>query len=164
MQQVKGKLLICGEGNFFEQTRALIRVHGVEGKVELRGYVPPGELKNITPTARAALMIFEATGMNQYHSLSNRFFDYIMAAVPQVCVNYPEYQAINDQYDVALMIDDTEPATIGAAINRLLSDDGLHERLRRNCLIARKELNWCVEEKKLVEFYQNIFTNPSKPT
>ncbi|MCE3283641.1 MAG: glycosyltransferase family 4 protein, partial [Chitinophagaceae bacterium] len=160
----KGRLLICGEGNFFEQTKALVRFHGLEGKVELRGYVAPGELRKITPTARTALMIFESTGMNQYHSLSNRFFDYIMAAVPQVCVNYPEYQAINDQYDVALMIDDTEPATIGAAINRLLSDDGLHERLRRNCLIARKELNWCVEEKKLVEFYQNIFTNPSKPT
>jgi hypothetical protein len=81
-----------------------------------------------------------------------------MAGVPQVCVNYPEYQAINNRYDVALMIDDTEPATIVEAVNRLLYDDQLHEKLRQNCLIARKELNWLMEERKLVQFYNDIFS------
>jgi glycosyltransferase involved in cell wall biosynthesis len=158
MLEVNGKLLICGEGNFFEQTKVLVRQYEVEDKVELRGYVPPDELRTITPTARVAIMIFEATGMNQYHSLSNRFFDYIMAGVPQVCVNYPEYKAINDQYNIAVMIDDTQPATIAAAINSLMTDDILHEQLHRNCLMARRDLNWRVEEEKLIQFYNNIFT------
>ena len=33
-------------------------------------------------------------------------------AVVQVCVNYPEYKLINDQYNVALMIGDTMSETI----------------------------------------------------
>jgi glycosyltransferase involved in cell wall biosynthesis len=158
MREVNAKLLICGEGNFFEQTRSLIREYKVENRVHLRGYVAPDELKSITPTARIAVMLFEATGMNQYHSLSNRFFDYIMAGVPQVCVNYPEYKAINDKYHIALMIDDTQPETIANALNRLLSDDSLHRQLRENCLIARETLNWSSEEKKLIEFYQKLIS------
>jgi glycosyltransferase involved in cell wall biosynthesis len=159
MREVNAKLLICGEGNFFEQTRSLIREYKVENRVLLRGYVAPDELKSITPTARIAVMLFEATGMNQYHSLSNRFFDYIMAGVPQVCVNYPEYKAINDLYDIALMIDDTNPKTIADAFNTLLTDESLHNQLRDNCLIARETLNWSSEEKKLIQFYQQLLND-----
>jgi glycosyltransferase involved in cell wall biosynthesis len=156
MKDVKAKLIVCGEGNFFGQTKTLIKQYGVEDKVELRGYVPPEELKRITPTAGVAIMIFESTGMNQYHSLSNRFFDYIMAGVPQVCVNYPEYKAINDQYNIALMIDDTTAGTIAAALNRLLGDGILYDQLKQNCMKAREELNWSSEEQKLLSFYQKL--------
>lgn len=156
MQQVNAKLIICGEGNFFEQTKALVKRFNVEDKVEMKGYVSPDELKTITPAARAAVMIFEATGMNQYHSLSNRFFDYIMAGVPQVCVNYPEYKAINDKYNIALMIDDVQPQTIARALSRLLDDDVLHEQLHQNCKKAREELNWEREKQILIEFYRSL--------
>jgi glycosyltransferase involved in cell wall biosynthesis len=156
MKQVTAKLVVYGEGNFFEQAKALIKQYEVEAEVELKGYIPPGELKKITPTADVAIMIFEATGMNQYHSLSNRFFDYIMAGVPQVCVNYPEYKAINDEYNIALMIDDTTTETIAAALNRLLNDDILYDQLKQNCIKAREELNWKSEEQKLLSFYQKL--------
>jgi glycosyltransferase involved in cell wall biosynthesis len=159
MQHVNATLMICGDGNFFEQTKQLIKQYNVEEKVQMKGYVTPAELKVITPTARIAVMLFEATGMNQYHSLANRFFDYIMAGVPQICVNYPEYKAINDKYNIALMIDDTKVETIAAALNTLLSDDTLHEQLSKNCLKAREELNWRSEEKKLIAFYQQLLND-----
>ncbi len=158
MKNVDAQLMIYGEGNFFEQTKALIEQYKVTDKVFLKGVIPPDELRQITPTAHIALMIFESTGMNQYHSLSNRFFDYIMAGVPQVCVNYPEYKAINDQYNIAVMIDDVQPETIAAALNKLLNDDNLHEQLHQNCLKAREVLNWSSEEKKLIKFYKSIIS------
>lgn len=157
MRNVAATLLICGKGNFFQQVQQLIRENKVEQRVELKGYVLPDELKLLTPKARVAVMLFESTGLNQYQSLSNRFFDYIMACVPQVCVNYPEYKAINDVYHIAYMIDDTKEETITEALNKLLCNDELYEQLRRNCVIAREELNWNREEEKLVDFYKNIF-------
>ena len=156
MRQVNGKLVVCGDGNFFEQVKQLVQQYHVADKVELKGYVTPDELRRITPTARVAVMLFEPTGMNQFHSLSNRFFDYIMAGVPQVCVNYPEYKAINDQYNIALMIDDTGEETIANALNRLLSDDVLHGDLQQHCLRARQALNWNMEEQKLILFYKKL--------
>jgi glycosyltransferase involved in cell wall biosynthesis len=160
MRQVNARLVICGDGNFFRQVRQLIVYQEVHHKVELKGMVIPRQLQSLTPRAYAAIMLFENCGLNQYQSLSNRFFDYIMAGVPQVCVNYPQYKALNDRYQVAILIDDTRPETIANALNNLLSDDVNYSELRQNCLAAREELNWEREEKVLVSFYQRLFEKP----
>lgn len=157
MKSVGSKLVICGNGNFFEQVKKLVKKNKVADKVELRGYVLPDELAELTPTAYAAITLFENTGLNQYHSLANRFFDYIMAGVPQVCVGYPEYEAINDKYGVAYLIYDTSTETIATALNNLLSDDVLYKKLHNNCLKAREILNWESEEKVLIGFYNRLF-------
>lgn len=157
MRHVNARLKIYGKGNFYEQVQVLIQQYDVQDKVLLMGHVLPSDLKKITPAAYIALMLFEETGLNQYYSLSNRFFDYIMACVPQLCVNYPEYKAINDKYGIAYMIDDVKEETIADALNKLLDDSALHEQLRGKTVIAREELNWNQEEKFLMEFYKNIF-------
>ncbi|CAN5628324.1 glycosyltransferase [soil metagenome] len=156
MCRVNTPLNIYGKGNFFEQTKELINKNKLEHKIELAGYVKPTQLKQLTQQAYIGLTLFEKTGLNQYYSLSNRFFDYIMAGIPQVCVNYPEYKAINDQYNVALMIDDTDEQTIADALNRLLHDKTLYEQLKKNCVIAREQLNWQEEEKKLIAVFRSI--------
>jgi glycosyltransferase involved in cell wall biosynthesis len=162
MKEVDSKLVICGNGNFFEQAKKLIKKHKVADKVEMRGYVAPDELAALTPTAHVAVTLFEKVGLNQYNSLSNRFFDYIMAAVPQVCVGYPEYEAINDKYGIAYVIYNTDASTIAVALNNLLSDDVLHERIRQNCIRAREELNWGTEEQILIKFYNRLFSGNVK--
>lgn len=162
MKDVNAKLEIWGQGNFFKKAAKLIKESKLEGKVELKGLVTPAELKKITPTAFAAVMLFEATGLNQLHSLANRFFDYIMAGVPQVCVNYPEYKAINDEYGVAYLINDTNAETISAALNNLLVDDVIYKLLQQNCYKAREFLNWQAEEKILLNFYDKLFTGVKK--
>ncbi len=156
MKQVNCTLLICGEGNFFEQTQQLIQQHQLEKKVILRGYVSPAQLKKITPQALFGLTLFEKTGLNQYYSLSNRFFDYIMAGIPQVCVGYPEYKAINDEHEIALLIDETDEQTIANSINRLIDDTTLHKQLQQNCIQARTVLNWNNEAIKLKQFWKEI--------
>jgi hypothetical protein len=40
-----------------------------------------------------------------------------------------------------------------------MADTVLLEQLRQNCRKAREELNWQTEEKKLIDFYQNIFNS-----
>jgi len=159
MMNVNAKLKIFGNGNFFSKVVKLIKDCRVEDKVEMKGLVPPVELKKITPAASAAVMLFEETGLNQYHSLANRFFDYIMAGVPQVCVDFPQYKVINDKYGVAALINNTNAETIAAALNNLLSNTVVYNNMRENCLKARKELNWQSEEKVVILFYKNIFKN-----
>ena len=159
MKDVDAKLVVCGSGNFFRQTLQLIEELEVTEKVELQGMVPPEELRQITPNAYIAVMLFEGTGLNQYHSLANRFFDYIMAGVPQVCINYPQYRAINDVYQVVHLIDDTTPETIATALNNLLHNTVYHHTLRQNCLKARELLNWENEEKVLINFYKTFTDN-----
>ena len=158
MKKVNARLVICGNGNFFDQLKKLIKENEVDDKVELRGMVQPDELRNITPQGSVAVMLFENTGLNQYQSLANRFFDYIMAGVPQLCVNYPQYKAINDQYHVAALINDTSEETIANGLNNLLENNVVLDQIRTNCITAREKLNWENEEKTLLEFYKKLFT------
>lgn len=155
MQQIDIPLHIYGDGNYFAQTEALIKQYRLENKVILKGKILPEQLKKITPKAYAAIMLFENNGLNQYQSLANRFFDYIMAGVPQLCVDYPEYKRINDQYQIAVTIPDTRIESIVKGLQKLLQDNRLYEQLQKNCVISRGELNWQVEEKILLEFYNS---------
>ena len=156
MQYVNARLVICGKGNFFTQVQQLIAQHGLNDKIELKGYLLPETLQQLTPKASIAITLFESTGLNQYYSLSNRFFDYMMAAVPQVCVNYPEYKAINDDCPVAYLITDTNVETIAAAINKLLNDTVLYEQLQANCVRVRETLNWTTEASVLLLLYKKL--------
>ncbi len=158
MKHINTELYIYGTGNFYSQVEALIKENRLENKVKLQGATLPNELKKITPSAKLGITIFEAKGLNQYYSLANRFFDYIVAGIPQICVNYPEYKILNDEFDIAVMVDNIEIETLVNAINNLLSDVTLYSRLKQNCITARETLNWQNEENKLLIFWKNIFT------
>ncbi|MEO7309688.1 MAG: glycosyltransferase [Chitinophagaceae bacterium] len=153
MKTVPARLVIAGDGNFMGEVKRLIDEHGVADKVICLGAVPPNDLRLITPLAYFGLTLFESTGLNQYYSLANRFFDYIQAGIPQLCVGYPEYEAINHQYEVASLVSEPGEAALSAALNNLLRDAVLYNRLKNNCVLAAKELCWQNEEKKLVAFY-----------
>lgn len=156
MKQVQARLVICGEGNFFEQTMTLVKKNGLKDKVSFTGYLSPAELVQKTPEAYIGITLFEKEGMNQYFSLANRFFDYCMAGIPQICVNYPEYAAIYARFQIASLIEDTEPDTIARSLNNLLCNDVLYEQIRTACLKARLEFNWEKEVQTLINFYRNF--------
>lgn len=157
MQNIDVPLMIYGNGNFMDQTRQLIQESGVQEKVILKGKMPPNVLKTITPYATLGITLFDKEGASNYYSLANRFFDYLHAGIPQLCVDYPVYRELNNQYEVALLIEDLSPESIARHIQTLLSDQELYNRLKQNCLTARKVYNWQQEEKKLIEFYSRLF-------
>ncbi len=159
MQWVAAPLRIYGTGNFINESLSIINQYSLDNKIEVFKPLAPHLLQATTPLAHAGITLFEAQGHNQYHSLANRFFDYIMAGIPQLCVNYPEYRAIQDQWEIGLLIPDTQPETIAQGLNKLLEDRVFYHRLKENCLQARQVLNWESEEKVLLAFYDCIFIN-----
>jgi glycosyltransferase involved in cell wall biosynthesis len=157
MKDIPIPLKIYGTGNFINQTKSIIYNNSLQYKVELNNAVSPSILRTITGKAKIGITLFDDLGLSQVHSLANRFFDYIMAGIPQLCIDFPEYRAINQQWEVAYLIPNTNPKTIAAALNKLLADPVLYEELRSNCLKARDQLNWNLEEKQLVAFFEKIF-------
>ncbi len=156
MKNIDARLEIYGDGNFMEQTKKLVDQNNLQDKVFLKGNVLPEELDAITRQAYIGLNLVENTGLNQYYSLANKFFDYIQNGLPQVTMNFPEYKKINENFEIALLIDSLQETGISDAINKLLADKTLHDRLQQNCLRAREVLNWQNEEKKLIRFYQDL--------
>jgi glycosyltransferase involved in cell wall biosynthesis len=154
--QVEMPLLICGEGDLLEALKRQVRQAGLSQRVSFAGYVLPADLTAITSRAFIGIMLLADTGKSYYYSLANKFFDYIQAGVPQLLPDFPEYRALNQQYEVGLFCD-LNPGHIARALNRLIAHPALHQRLAGNCRRARHELCWQQEEKKLLEFYERIW-------
>jgi len=156
MKNVNAQLIICGEGNFFEEAQRIAKENKLEDKVIFKGYVPPDELKNYTLNAYIGITLFEAIATSNKYSLANRFFDYLHNGVPQLCVKYPEYEKINDDFEVAYLIESPTVENIAKGLNDLLQNEELYKRLQQNCLKAREQYCWQHEEKVLLNIYQDL--------
>jgi glycosyltransferase involved in cell wall biosynthesis len=156
MKNVDSKLIIYGDGNFLQRAKLLVKDYGLENKVVFKGKVLPWELDKVTKGAFIGMNLVEAVGENQVLSLANKFFDYIQNGIPQLTMNFPEYKKINNEFEVALLLDELSVSTVSNAINELFSNKDLHLRLQENCLKAREVYNWQNEEKKLIDFYRQF--------
>jgi glycosyltransferase involved in cell wall biosynthesis len=159
MREVDARLIICGEGNFFDEAKALTAQYGLEEKVIFKGYVPPAELPRYTEQAYVGITLFVASSRSNELSLANRFFDYMHHGVPQLAGRYPEYLRINNEYEVASLLETITPETIAAALNRLLHDEVYYRRLQEHCMKAREVYCWQEEEKRLLGVYQKLFAH-----
>lgn len=156
MKEVAAKLLICGDGNFMQQVRQLVIDNQLEEKVIFKGKVTPDELRTITSQAYVGVTLFENKGLSNYFSLGNRFFDYLHAGIPQLCVDYPVYREINKANPFAVLVKDLSAGNLAAELNNLLSNEVLYRSLQQNCLQARLKYNWQEEEKILIPFYKGL--------
>ena len=159
MPQVAGRLVICGEGDLSAALRERAERLGLlaSGKVEFRGFVLPEALREVTRHAAVGIMLLENIGLSYYYSLANKFFDYVHAGIPQVLIDFPEYRALNDRFDVAELVADLAPATLAAALNRLLRDEpARYQHLAANCRRAAPQLSWQHEEQELLRLWQEV--------
>jgi glycosyltransferase involved in cell wall biosynthesis len=150
------ELYICGNGDVYDACVSLVKQLNLEEKVHFFGFVEPDKLRTFTLNATLGFTFFTKQGISYHLSLANRFFDYFHNGVPQLCVNYPEYKSINQQYEIAVLVNNLKPKNIAEKVNDLLQDKKRYEKLKANCLEARKYINWQEEEKKLIAFYENI--------
>lgn len=157
MQNVPAQLIICGEGNYFEEAQALVKELSLHEKVIFKGYVPPAELPRYTAQAYIGITLFVATSLSNELSLANRFFDYMHHGVPQLCARYPEYENINSHFEIANLLDNITPLNIAAALNKMLQDEKYYKELQANCMRAREVYCWQEEEKRLLGVYKTLF-------
>jgi len=156
MQYVPLPLVICGEGNFSAKARQLVKDLDLEKKIFFRGMIEPLDLYTYTYHASIGINLGDGTGLNNYLSLNNKFFDYIHAGLPQVAMDFPEFRKINEQFEVAVLVPDLQVQAIAEAINILMEDWDKYDHVKMNCERARLVLNWQEESIKLVEFYNHL--------
>ena len=148
-------LKIAGSGDMDNELKELVNRLGLKKKVTFLGMLKPAELPPITTGAFAGINVSENLGLSYYYSLNNKFFDYIHAGLPAITNPFPEYQKLDNMHNCSVFAIAT-PQDIANAVNLLLDDKLLYDKLKKNCLLARKELNWSIDEKKLKEVYANI--------
>ncbi|MEN0050523.1 MAG: glycosyltransferase [Bacteroidota bacterium] len=153
------KIWIVGEGDLSNELRALVKKLELEETVKFWGFVTPDELKAITLQATIGLNLLENKGLSYYYSLANKAFDYVQAGIPSIHMNFPEYQRLNEEYEVFSLVPDLEISTLQKAIQRLIDDVEYYRKLKRNCERAAVEWNWEKEEELLEKLLVSVISS-----
>jgi glycosyltransferase involved in cell wall biosynthesis len=155
MENLPINLIIAGSGDLDQELRALVSELQLDQKVSFLGFISPSELPALTAGAYAGINIAENLGLSYYYSLNNKFFDYIQAGVPAITMPFPEYLLLESECQCGVFATATSQ-DIERAVNLLLTDTPLYNKLRKNCLLARKVRTWNKEEERLIDFYAKI--------
>jgi hypothetical protein len=151
-KQINAKLVIAGDGNFMKQAMELVKAHQLTEKIIFTGKLPPNELFHYTANAWIGLTIFENNGLSNYYSLANRFFDYIQACIPQLCVEYPAYIELNKMFHIAVLIKELDSDTIAQKLNELLTDESLYYELQKKLYESKAGIELAAGGKKVDGF------------
>lgn len=145
--------LIAGEGDLSQSLRERARQMP---NVIFLGLKSPAELKSLTPACFAGFNLLDASGSLSYHfSLSNKYFDYMLAGVPSISSELPEYRALNNETNAGVCIQNKKDELIKTLKNWLIHQE-IHQKLKENAIIASKRFNWETEKVVLHQVFNSF--------
>ena len=156
MNKIEAKLWIIGDGDIKDSLWQLAEKEGLLHKVIFKGFVPPEDLEPLLRQARIGINLLDGKSNSYRHSLANKFFDYLHAGLPQLCMDFPEYKKYNKVHRVAALVGDLKETSIVYAINHLLNDRNYWFTFHTSCLEARQEWNWQNEAPRLLAYVDAV--------
>lgn len=153
MQYINRPLFIAGKGDLESELKVLVEKLNLESQVKFLGNLKPEELKKVSRRAYLGINILEASSLNYYYSLANKFFDYMHANLPQISMAFPEYKKIVEKYEVALLIDKLNLESLTNAIKSIESNPSLYQLMQKRSNEASQIYNWSSEEQILNKLY-----------
>lgn len=89
------------------------------------------------------LLLGDSPAPNTRYSLAGKWFDYLHALLPQICVDYPEYRRSMATYPVGICVSPTvSPEELAECILILRKDKKKYVRFVSTCKKAREKLQW----------------------
>jgi glycosyltransferase involved in cell wall biosynthesis len=132
---------------------AAMRAEAGWTRVKPLGFLDRDGVRDVLTRSVAGLVTLHPV-VNYLDSLPVKMFEYMSAGIPVIASDFPLWREIVAGNDCGILVDPLDPAAIAAAIDRLVGDRALAQRLGANGRRAVLErYNWAIEEQKLFEFY-----------
>ena len=150
-------LCIAGDGHLKNQLMTLTDKAWLQDRVRFLGMLAPDDLFEVTSRAFLGISLLEGRHENSRISLANKNLDYIMAGLPSITMNFPEYRLINNRWEVSILLDDpVQSAYLESEIIKLSEDYDRYVKMHFACLQAREVLNWGHESDKLSVIFESM--------
>jgi glycosyltransferase involved in cell wall biosynthesis len=155
LEKTNIKLLLAGK---FESKFLRDRAMAMKGWKNVRelGQLDRNGVKLVLQESMGGLTLLHPTP-NHIYALPNKMFEYMASAIPVIGSNFPLWQEIINNNKCGICVDPLNPNEIANAINWIVGNPEEARIMGENGRIAVTEkYNWRNENKKLVQFYQNI--------
>jgi glycosyltransferase involved in cell wall biosynthesis len=154
-------LAYLGFGPLASDVEAIAAAPRFGGRVHLLPAVPPLDVVRWVSSVDVAGMAILPTNRSYELSTPNKMFEAFAAGVPVAGSDFPGFRAIvaeNPEGPLGELFDPTSPASIAAAIRRILglSPDDYAAMANRARRAAVERWNWETESARLVELYRDL--------
>jgi glycosyltransferase involved in cell wall biosynthesis len=143
------KLLIVGRGDLENELKQLTENLNLNEQVHFVGAVPFNELSKYAEQAHVGLCLLQNMGLNYFHSLPNRLFDYPMLGLPILASDFPDIHDFIKQYETGFLTISLEPVDLAGIIRRICEDEPLRQKIGEKMIAASSLLSWENEVKQL---------------
>ena len=149
---------LCGrcDGAYLQQLQAL----PAWKQVDYMGIIPHPAVAQEMKTCMAGMALLRPgrnTDWNNGTIGNTKIFEEMMAGLPVICTDFILWREIADHWNCGICVDPENVGQIADAIRYLYEHpEEAHEMGRNGRRAVEEEFNWAVEEKKLLELYQEI--------
>jgi glycosyltransferase involved in cell wall biosynthesis len=148
------KLILGGMGHL--EKRALECVRSMTN-VEWVGYVPGDTLIEYNFASDIMVVLFNPARPSQARTLPNKLFEAMAARRPIIVCDDTESAKIVKKEKCGLTVPYGDKNALADAIVKLANDKNLRKELgKRGYEAAKREYNWSVQEKRLLDIYSEI--------
>ena len=145
---------LVGYGDIEAQLHQLAKELNLQARVQFTGKLTRGEYLPLLAQASIGYSLLQPIGLSYTYSLSNKFFEYLAAGLPQLYPNLPEYERIAEGYTVGQALPASADAIVEAL--RAFDDPVAYESMVINSLKLSQQHTWAEEEKKLLALYASV--------
>ena len=149
------KLVILGDGDRLSAIKKMVSEKQLDHLVDFRGKVKPDEARQILKQAWAGINLLTDEGLSYRYSLANKFFDYVHAEIPQICINFPEYKLLMEEFEVGVLCSLKAESILAAS--QIVSMPEKQSHFRKQAKEAKRVWNWQEESKKLEKMLEGLF-------
>lgn len=156
--KTKARLNLVGTCNEKHTTEIIIKKSGWSSINEL-GQLNREQVREILQKSVAGIVTFLPVP-NHIDAQPNKMFEYMSAGIPVIGSNYPLWKSIIEGNNCGICVDPENPQQIADAIDKLVNDKSLAEKMGKNGIQAVNEkYNWSIEEAKLFKLYEELLGN-----
>jgi glycosyltransferase involved in cell wall biosynthesis len=148
-------LLVIGSGDVMNEITALVNHYNLGSRIFFTGKLMPEQASVLLKNARCGINLLRDEGLSYRYSLANKFFDYVHAGIPQICIDFPEYRKLMQEYQVGMLCGIAKKE-IHAALDEMKLP-AVQGRFSAAAKEARKVWNWQQESRHLIGLYQQLF-------
>jgi glycosyltransferase involved in cell wall biosynthesis len=136
--------------------RAIAARLGLGSRVAFGGFVPYGEVRSRLAGAGAAVLPLPDRLMSRYFTSPLKLFDYMAAGVPIVASDLPAVREVLTDGEDALLVPPGDPGVLAGALERLLTDHELGERLRQRAFAEVSRYTWDRRAERIIRAVMDV--------
>lgn len=149
------KLNLAGkfsESSVEEKTKLLLGW----AKVNELGFLNRQQINQVLSQSKVGLVTLHPI-INYLDALPVKMFEYMASGLPVIASNFPLWKDIVEGNDCGLCVDPLNPKEIGQAIQKIIDNPDMAQRMGANGRKAVEKIyNWQIEEAKLFDLYKRI--------